>query len=63
MRLLAMEGVVNTQVDTLKSMNINTLNVDEILDYLLMILPGYLLFNYAHGFRKLLYNGKYIKTI
>lgn len=37
---LAMEGVVSKQVDILKSMDIDTLNADEVLDYLLMILPG-----------------------
>lgn len=37
---LAMEGVVNTQVDILKNMDIDALNADEILNYLLMILPG-----------------------
>ncbi|MDI9476107.1 MAG: YybS family protein [Natronincolaceae bacterium] len=37
---LAMEGIVNKQVDMLKTMNINALNADEILNYLLMIMPG-----------------------
>ena len=38
--VLAMEGIVNKQVDMLKAMNIDTLGVDEVLDYLLMIIPG-----------------------
>lgn len=37
---LAMEGVVNKQIDILKTMNIDALNADEVLDYLLMIIPG-----------------------
>lgn len=37
---LAMEGVVNKQVDMLKTMNIDTFGADEVLNYLLMIVPG-----------------------
>lgn len=37
---LAMEGIVNKQIDMLKNMNIDALSTDEILNYLLMIIPG-----------------------
>lgn len=37
---LAMEGIVNKQIDMLKGMNIDALSADEILNYLLMIVPG-----------------------
>lgn len=37
---LAMEGVVNKQIDMLKTMNIDTFNANEVLNYLLMIVPG-----------------------
>lgn len=37
---LAMEGIVNKQIDTLKVMNIDALGADEVINYLLMIIPG-----------------------
>lgn len=40
---LAMEGIVNKQVDMLKAMNIDALSADEVLNYLLMIVPGTLI--------------------
>ncbi len=39
----AVESVVDGQVEVLKTMNVDVLGADEILDYLLMILPGMLL--------------------
>ncbi|MFW5648814.1 MAG: YybS family protein [Candidatus Alkaliphilus sp. MAG34] len=37
---LAMESIVSKQVDMLKNMNIDALSADEVLNYLLMIVPG-----------------------
>lgn len=39
---LIAEGIVNKQVDMLKSMNVDVLSIEEILDYLLMIVPSIL---------------------
>ncbi len=37
------ENIINTQVDMLKTMNVDVLSADEILNYLLMIVPGVLI--------------------
>lgn len=37
------EKVINTQVDMLKTMDVDVLSADEILNYLLMIVPGLLI--------------------
>lgn len=40
---LTLEGIVTKQIDMLKTMNIDSLDADEILNYLLMIVPGTLI--------------------
>lgn len=38
-----MEGIVNNQVEMLKTMNVDVLSADEVINYMLMILPGVLI--------------------
>lgn len=40
---MVLENIMNTQMDMLKEMNVGVLSVDEMLSYLLMIVPGILI--------------------